>query len=463
MNENIIDERIAKLFDGGSFKKFTPAKSNGFITGAGLINGREVMASFIDPVNQSESLFKGMSDHLDLLEKALERKTPVILIMDMPAQHKNVDKSPFPKDPIKLLADKRGVGRSYFLHSKLSGKIPQIAVVLNKLGASLTFMVTLCDAAVMTPEAGMSVGRPDIVEKMLGRKVDYSELGGPEMHYNVSGSIDYLAKNESEAFEWTRKYLDNMPGAFKKNPSSAEYDENKIKNVIPHNSNFAFDVQEVIKGIVDSGSFFELRKGFAAELITGFGRVEGRLVGIIANNSCARGGLFFPETCKKSSRFISICDSFGIPLVFLADDAGFMVGPDVEKAGIIKEGSHLFSAIANSSVPRLSVVLRRDYTAGVYAMAGPGFDPESFIALPEAVISIYGKSVAEKLSAEERDESFNAARKEMISGADDTHKLLEMGILDELVEIENLRSRIFKFLNKVADKTVPSSKPVLLV
>ncbi len=421
------------------------------------------MASFIDPVDQPESLFAGISDHLALLEKALETKTPVILIMDMPAQHKTVDKSPFPKDPIKLLADKRGVGRWYFLHSKLSGRVPQIAVVLNRLGASLTFPVALCDAAVMTVNAGMSVGRPDVVEKMLGQKVDYDQLGGPNMHYSFSGSIDHVAEDENGAFEWVRTYLDHMPGAFKKNETAPENGDDKMRTAIPANPNFAFDTHEVIKGIVDAGSFFELRKGYAGEIITGFGRVEGRAVGIIANNSCVRGGLFFPETCRKSARFISICSAYGIPAVFLADASGFMIGPDVEKNAIIREGSLLFSTIANSGMPKISIVLRRDYTAGVYAMAGPGFDPESFIALPDAVISIYGKSVAEKLSTRETSADEKEAMSEMMSGAEDPRKLLEMGLIDEVVDICSLRPRVAEFLNKVSGNISGSGAAVLLV
>ncbi len=463
MNENIINERIAKLFDGGSFEKFTAEMSNGFVTGAGQVNGRKIMASFVDPVCRAESLFPGVGDHIALLEKAFETKTPVVLIMDMPAQHKSNDRSPFPQDPVKLLLDRRGMGRFYFMHSKLSGKVPQVAVVLNRLGASMTFPVELCDTAVMTRNGGMNIGRPDVVEKIMGRKVDYDELGGPDMHYNISGSIDNVAEDESCAFEWVRKYFDYMPGSLKKEKAAPEYGGDKMKAVIPANPNFAFDTHEVIKGIVDSGSFFELRKGYAAELITGFGRVEGRVAGFIANNSCARGGLLFPESCRKSAHFISICSAYGIPLVFLADVPGFMVGPEVERNAIIKDGALLFSAIANSCVPKISITLRRNYTAGVYAMAGPGFDPECFIALPEAVISIYGKSVAEKLLAREMSDAERKSMSEMINAAGNPQKLLDMGLLDEIVDICSLRPKVAGFLNGLQGELSGGGGPVLLV
>jgi Carboxyl transferase domain len=171
----------------------------------------------------------------------------------------------------------------------------------------------------------------------------------------------------------------------------------------------------------------------------GIGRMYSTHAGlVVANNSSVRGGLFFPETSRKSARFISICDS----LVFLADDAGFMVGPQDEKAGIMREGALLFSTIANCAVPKLSVVLRRSYTAGVHAMAGAGFIPDSFLALPGAVISIYGKGIMEKLSSRGFDESENEALIEMMSSAEDPHRTLEMGLLDEVIGLGSLRDRI---------------------
>lgn len=463
MVDNIISTRISKLFDKDSFKRFAPGENNGYVTGSGTINGRDVMASFIDPVNSPERPLKGFEEHLTAMEKALIRKTPFILIMDTPAQHQAPDRSPFPKEPIKILLDRRGVGRWFSLHSRLSGKIPQIAVVLSRLGAAMTFPVALCDAAVMTEKAGMSVGRPDVVEKMFGKKVDYSELGGPDMHYRISGSVDHVAKDEDSAFKWARDYMDYMPGSLKTDRTAPEYDDSMLKGIIPDNPNIAFNTHEVIKGIVDGGSFFELRKGFAAEIITGFCRVEGMIAGVIANNSLVRGGLFFPETCRKSARFISICSAFNIPIIFLADTAGFMVGPEVEKNGIIKEGALLFSAIANAETPRISIVLRRNYTAGVYAMAGPGFDPYRFIALPEAKISIYGKNVAEKLSERETSEDEKEAISKMMGAAESPQSLLEMGLLDEIVEIKDLRSRITEFLLKASGKRKGNGNPVLLL
>jgi len=458
-----IAARIAKLFDKDTFTPFNPGQNNGFVTGCGKVNGSEVMASFIEPDEAPESSFKVLQDHLALLEKALERKLPVVVVMDTPAMHKTADKSPFPKDPIRLLAGKNGAGRWYSSHARLSGKVPQIVVVLNRLGAALTFPVTLCDGAVMLESAGMSIGRPDVVAKMTDQPVDYAQLGGPAMHYATSGSIDHVAVDEADAFAWVKNYLGCMTKTRNEAYLPPALDQAALEKTVPPTPFKAFDTHQVIKGLADAGTLIELRAGIARELITGFVRIEGRVTGIVANNSAVRGGLFFPETCRKAARFVSICDAYGIPMVFLADNAGFMVGPQVEQAGVIREASLLFATIANAAVPRLSVVMRRDYTAGVYAMAGPGFDPESFIALPGAIISIYGKGVAEKLATRGFDEKENDSLQEMMSGAEDPHMLLEMGLLDQVVEIGSLRSTIVTFLHNVSDRTAGSGKPVLLV
>lgn len=458
-----VAERIAKLFDKDTFTPFNGGRNNGFVTGCGKVNGCEIMASFIEPDEAPESAFKGLQDHLALLNKALEKRLPVVFVMDIPAMHKTADTSPFPKDPIRLLADKNGIGRWYSTQARLSGKVPQLAVVLGRLGASLTFPVTLCDAAVMVESAGMSIGRPDVVAKITDQPVDYAQLGGPAMHYATAGSIDHVAVDEADAFTWVKNYLSCMTQDRNEAYLPPDLDQAALEKTVPQTPFKAFDTHQVIKGIADVGAIHELRAGIARELITGFVRIEGRITGIVANNSAVHGGLFFPVTCRKAARFVSICDAFGIPMVFLADNAGFMVGPQVEQAGGIREASLLFATIANAAIPRLSVVMRRDYTAGVYAMAGPGFDPESFIALPGAVVSIYGKGVAEKLSTRGFDEEEKDSMHEMMSGAEDPNMLLKMGLLDEVVEIGALRPTIATFLNSVSGKTAGSGKPVLLV
>lgn len=258
--------RIGKLFDDNSFQSFMPDGDNCFVTGCGKVDGRDVMASFTEPDVVHESIFAGIQDHLALLEKALEKKVPVVFVLDEPARHKSAGRTPFPNDPVRLLADKNGVGRMYSTHARLSGKVPQVAVVLNRLGAAQTFPVALCDAAVMIEAGGMCIGRPDVVEEVSGLTIDYAELGGAAMHYSGSGSIDHVAPDEAGAFAWTRNYLGYMTQNRKQEFLPPELDEDAAQDTIPASPNTAFDTHEVIRAISDAGTLFELRAGWPGNL-----------------------------------------------------------------------------------------------------------------------------------------------------------------------------------------------------
>lgn len=218
-------------------------------------------------------------------------------------------------------------------------------------------------------------------------------------------------------------------------------------NLIPSDYRLPWDVRSLLGALADGGALLALRSGWGREAVTALGRVEGRTVGFVASDPRHRGGILFPETCAKMARFVRFCSEFSVPLVFLADVPGFMVGPEVERGGIVRAGAELFSAIANAGVPKLCVVLRKAFTAGLYAMGGPGFDPAAFVALPGASIAIYGREAIErlargrKLSAEEK-----ASLKEMQEEAEDPRVLLRKGLLDEVVEPEHLRGRIATFL-----------------
>ncbi len=469
-------QRIQALLDDKSFNEFKAESITGYVTGSGRIAGRKVYISAIVSEKMPPNVFAGFQHHLNLLEEALKNPAPVILIMDIPGHHTSAAQSPFPQNPTKLLADKHGMGRWYALHAQLSGKVPQICVVCEKMGAALTFPVALCDAVVMLENAGMSIGRPDVVEKIIGEKVDYKKLGGAEMHAQISGSVDKVVKSEDEAFMFVRHYLSFLPIASGEAlPLSLEREpvmiSPTIAELIPDNPNITFDILSVIAALVDNSdpengsgaSLLQMRAEFAKEVITGFARVNGQPVGIIANNSQCKGGVFFPASCRKVSRFVSLCDSFGLPLVFLADSAGFMVGSTVEQAGIIREAALMLQTIANTSVAKLSVVLRRDYTAGVYAMAGPGMNPENFIALPTAIISIYGKAVADKLGHEDSNICEAKNRQDMLNNASDLQELQRQGLLDEIVQAKDLRARIKQFLEGKNDGNSASGRPVLLL
>jgi methylmalonyl-CoA decarboxylase subunit alpha len=223
-------------------------------------------------------------------------------------------------------------------------------------------------------------------------------MGGARMHCSISGCGDQLALSEEEAIESARNYLSYFPASFKEKPVKVEAVLPKqgrlLEEVIPENQNAPFDMYECIDNLIDANSFYEIKKLFAPELITGFARIDGRVVGIVANQPKVKGGVLFVDSADKAAKFITLCDAFHIPLLFLADVPGFMIGTKVERAGIIRHGAKLIAAMSSATVPKISVVVRKAYGAGLYAMAGPAFEPDCCIALPTAQIAVMGPEAA---------------------------------------------------------------------
>ena len=204
-----------------------------------------------------------------------------------------------------------------------------------------------------------------------------------------------LAKNEEEAITLAREYLSYFPANFSVRPPTRSLIrqaafEKTLEEIVPVNQNAPFNMHDLIQRIIDKDSLFEIKKLFAAELITGLARMNGKVVGIIANQPRVKGGVLFHDSADKASRFVNLCDAFHIPLLFLVDVPGFMIGTKVERAGIIRHGAKMVSAISEATVPKISVIVRKAYGAGLYAMAGPAFEPDCCLALPTAQIAVMG-------------------------------------------------------------------------
>jgi acetyl-CoA carboxylase carboxyltransferase component len=224
-------------------------------------------------------------------------------------------------------------------------------------------------------------------------------MGGAKMHCSVSGCGDILAKTEPEAIEKARRYLSYLPVSFDESPPRAEPKGPKgggkpLSEVIPLDENKPFDMMAVIREIVDEDSWFEIKALWAKEILTGFARIDGRVVGIVANQPKWLGGVLFVNSADKAARFIWLCDAFNVPLLYLADVPGFMIGTKVEREGIIRAGAKMIAAVSEATVPKVSVVVRKAYGAGLYAMCGPAFEPDICIALPEASIAVMGPQAA---------------------------------------------------------------------
>lgn len=467
-----VNARIEMLADAGSFEPFSPEVPSVHIAGKASIGGRPAYILAIEhepgpPVDIYQSLQKANR----AVQAARSERAPLVMLLDAPvlASAKG-GQTPLPSDSSRLLADKGGVGRLYSELARLSGEAPRVAVLFGRTGASTVFPVGLCDAVIMLEDAGVCIGRPDAVKLMVGETADFETLGGARMHCTVSGLGDALCNSEADAITWTRRYLALMPRNRSERPPAAPAAAPAPSDVpdellIPIEPDKPFNMHLVLERLVDDGSLVELKALYAREAITALARVQGQALGLIANNSRHRGGILFPETCAKMSRFISICDAFNIPLVFLADTPGFMIGTAAERAGVIKHASSLFSVIANVTVPKLAVAVRRAHTAGLYAMAGPGFDPVEFLALPTAAVSVFGKKAIDRFSSDRTlTEPMRNAVTELMEACTNPYQLAERGLIDDVIELGALRPRIAAFLEAAQSAPVPETRrPVMLL
>jgi acetyl-CoA carboxylase carboxyltransferase component len=236
-----------------------------------------------------------------------------------------------------------------------------------------------------------------MVEMVIKEQTTLEEMGGARMHCSVSGCGTHLVQSEPDALAVVRRFLSYLPANWKGAPPTSDSHEAQaidLTELVPANQRQAFDMRRFIRGLVDEGSYFEIHELWARELTVGFARLDGEVIGVVANNPMHKGGVLFVDSADKATRFIDLCDAFNVPLVFLSDVPGFMVGTAVERQGIIRHGAKLISAVSEATVPKFCVVVRKAYGAGLYAMAGPGFEPDATIALPTAQIAVMGAEAA---------------------------------------------------------------------
>jgi methylmalonyl-CoA decarboxylase subunit alpha len=290
---------------------------------------------------------------------------------------------------------------------------------------------------------------------VTGEKTTLEAMGGAKVHCEQSGVGHFLCATEDEAIETIRRYLSYLPPNYRENPpvaASTEPPETDLAALVPGNERQAFDMRKFVRGLVDDGSFFEIQARWAREVTVGFARLDGRVIGVVANNSLFKGGVLFVDSADKATRFVQLCDAFNVPLLFLADVPGFMVGSAVEKQGIIRHGAKMISAISEATVPKICVVVRKAYGAGLYAMAGPGFEPDATIALPTAKIAVMGAEAAVNavyankiaaLPAEER-AAFVAAKRAEYEQDIDIVRLASELVVDTIVEAGALRPELVR-------------------
>jgi methylmalonyl-CoA decarboxylase subunit alpha len=277
------------------------------------------------------------------------------------------------------------------------------------------------------------------------------------MHTTVSGCGHFLAASDEDVIDLARRYLSYMPANWRQEPPSAPPAEpasdRPIAEIVPVDENQSFDMRELLDSLLDADSLLEVHAGWAKELITGYARLDGRAVGVIASQPKQKGGVLFVDSSDKAARFIQTCNAFNLPLLFLADVPGFMIGTAVERQGIIRHGAKMISAVAEATVPKISVIVRKAYGAGLYAMAGPAFEPDCCIALPSASIAVMGPQAAinavfynqiQAIEDEAERERFVAEkRREYAEDIDILHLASEL-VVDAVVQPEDLRAELVR-------------------
>ncbi|MBU0551916.1 acyl-CoA carboxylase subunit beta [Myxococcota bacterium] len=453
-----VRARLAQLLDEGSFiedaafanSQAGDLPADGVITGLGRVNGRVVAIMANDSTVKAGSWgARTVEKIIRIQETAAKRRCPLLYLVDSAGARIT--------DQVEMFPGRRGAGKIFYNQVNLSGVIPQICLLFGPSAAGGAYIPAFCDVVVMVNKnASMYLGSPRMAEMVIGEKVSLEEMGGARMHTGESGCGDVLVKTEVEALDWCKRYLGYLPANFSEAPPRAEAVEpseaRPLDALIPPEQNKLFDMMTVINALVDGGSFLEIKQRFAKELITGLARIDGHPVGVLANQPKQKGGVLFSDSADKAARFIHLCDAFNVPLLYLADVPGFMIGSKVERGGIIRHGAKMISAVSEATVPRISVVVRKAYGAGLYAMCGPGFEPDASLALPQAVIAVMGAEAAvnavfankiAQLPEDERAEYVAARRAEYLQDVD-LIKLASELVVDAVIPGDVLRRELIQ-------------------
>ncbi|MBW3564013.1 MAG: methylcrotonoyl-CoA carboxylase [Acidobacteria bacterium] len=361
------------------------APGAGIVTGVGRVSGREVMIVANDATVKGGTYFPmTVKKHLRAQEIAQENHLPCIYLVDSGGAFLPLQAEVFP--------DREHFGRIFYNEARMSAAgIPQISAVMGSCTAGGAYVPAMSDEAVIVKGTGtIFLGGPPLVKAATGEEVTAEELGGADVHTRVSGVADYMAEDDPHAIEIVRSIVENL-GSHRKTDADRLasvdplHDPKSIYGVIPSDPRAPWDVREVIARVVDGSRFHEFKARYAPTIVTGFARIHGYLVGILANN-----GVLFSESALKATHFIEICNERRIPLVFLQNITGFMVGRDYERGGIAKDGAKMVHAVASSTVPRFTVIIGGSFGAGNYGMCGRAYSPRYLWMWPSARISVMG-------------------------------------------------------------------------
>jgi methylmalonyl-CoA decarboxylase subunit alpha len=433
--------------------------ADGVVTGVGSIDGRPVAVMANDPTVKAGSWgARTVEKIIRIIELARKHEHPLVYLVDSAGARIT--------DQVQLFPGRRGAGRIFYNQVQASGRIPQVCCLFGPSAAGGAYIPAFCDVVFMVDgNASMYLGSPRMAEEVIGEKVSLEEMGGARMHCEVSGCGDLRVGDDKAAIEAARGYLSYFGQNWREEPPRSQARPpaltGSLQGLVPEDESVGFDMYSLVAGIVDEESLFEIKPDFAKELITGLARIEGRVVGIVANQPNEKGGVLFVDSSDKAARFVWLCDAFNIPLVFLADVPGFMIGRAVERQGMIRHGAKMISAVSEATVPKICVVVRKAYGAGLYAMAGPGFEPDVTLALPTARIAVMGPEPAvnavffNKIQAiedpEERGRFIAEKRAEYEHDIDLLH-LASENVIDAVVQPDDLRTELARRIDLAAGK-----------
>src|SRR4051812_32400201 len=465
-----VRDRLALLLDEGSFVEDAllanaaatmagaDLPADGVVTGRGLIDGRPVGVMANDPTVKAGSWgARTVEKIVRLTEYALRHELPIVWLVDSAGARIT--------DQVELFPGRRGAGRIFYNQVRLSGRVPQICCLFGPSAAGGAYIPAFCDVVFMVEgNASMYLGSPRMAEMVIGEHTTLEEMGGARMHATTSGSADGLASSDEEAIDLARWYLSYMPSSWREDPPTVESQKPATAftaALLPDDEASGYDMHRLIDALVDEDSFFEVKRLFAPELIVGFAHLEGNPIGIVANNPAVKGGVLFVDSSDKAARFIWCCDAFNIPLLFLCDVPGFMVGTQVERQGIIRHGAKMITAVSEATVPKVSVIVRKAYGAGLYAMSGPAFEPDACIALPSAKIAVmgpeaainavYANKIAAIESPAERDDYVARLRAEYEADVE-LLRLASDLVIDAVIQPEDLRDELVRRFALAAGK-----------
>jgi len=466
-------ERLALLIDEGTFTELgiharphfsqramdgREAPADGVVTGYGRVDGRMVAVCAYDFTVMAGSM--GMTGELKvtrLRELALTHRIPFVWLLDSAGARV--------QEAVGSLF--AGSGHLFREEVVMSGVVPQVAALMGPCAAGTAYIPGLADFVPMVKGRGsMALAGPHLVRAAIGEDVTQEELGGSRVHCRKSGVGDIEVADDEECIAVIKRYLSFFPSHCEERPpvrpvsDPVDRGEDALLDVLPETNRKPYDMYEVIRAIADDGELLDVKGAWARTMITCLARMGGRPVGIVANQPKHLGGILDNDSADKAARFVNLCDAFGIPLVFLQDVPGFMVGTKVEQAGIIRHGAKMLHAVAAATVPKITVVLRKAYGAGYYVMCGRAYEPDLIVAWPTAEISVMGAEGAVEIVFRKQIEEAEDPAAEKAQLIESYRQLIDVYVaagndmVDDVIDPRETRPVIIRALEMAAEKRV---------